>query len=259
MCLSQSLQGPAAHRDQSLSECPGSGQNSLKENGMTNLEQEYVHRVPRASRADRNIARSSKGHCTLYQVLGRGDGTRFQAESWLEGQCFLCLNARNDVLDMREQVLFTFGHKSEKARRHWFDVVVSYKDGSRIAYTVKPEHRLMSDDFLENMREIAWWVREKRFADDVRLITERDLHPVDVHNGQIFASVRLEDAQADCAAEQVVAKLIGNSTLRDLTQAVGLQARGYRSLLRMIRDGGLVPRVHEKLTPASLVMRPLTH
>ena len=44
-------------------------------------------------------------------------------------------------------------------------------------------------------------------------------------------------------------------TLRDLTIATGLEARGYRALLRLVREGHLEPARRERLTPQTLVQR----
>jgi hypothetical protein len=44
-------------------------------------------------------------------------------------------------------------------------------------------------------------------------------------------------------------------TLRDLTIAIGLEARGSRALLRLVREGCLEPARRERLSPQSLVQR----
>ena len=127
--------------------------------------------------------------------------------------------------------------------------------GTRIAYTIKPEVRLSSGRFLEEMGEIAWWVREKRFADDVRLLTDADLDPVALHNAKVIAAVRAPDPEADVAAELTADALVGAASLRDLTERIGLEARGYRAALRLVRSGRLSPVRIERITPATLFLR----
>lgn len=83
---------------------------------------------------------------------------------------------------------------------------------------------------------------KKRFANDVRLLTDADLDEVDLHNAKVLAAVRDADPEADVVARKEVAGITGAMTLRDLTMATGLDARGYRTVLRLVREGRLVPR-----------------
>lgn len=216
--------------------------------------------LPEASRAERSIANAATGHCTAFAVLGNGAGSRFQAESHTELLNLLILNASPDVAELREQVLFHYGPEME---RHYFDALAVHRNGRRIAYTVKPEahlHRRRKDDpngqpFLERMQIITWWVRKQRFADDVRLITEADLDPVLAHNAKIIAAVREPDPEADGAAWLQLRNLTGARTLQDLTRAIGMEARGYRALLRLIRNGRIRIERGRRITPSLLVTR----
>lgn len=208
--------------------------------------------LPAASRAERQIAAASKGHCTAHAVLGRGAGQRVQAESSLELSHLFILNADPSIAELREQVRFRYGPADE--REHVFDVLSARTSGARIAYTVKPEARLRSGRFLTEMGVVAWWVREKRFADDLRLLTDADVDPVDLHNARIIAAVRDADPEADAAARQVAEALVGGLALRELTLATGLGARGYRALLRLVGSGALRPARRERITPLTIVL-----
>ena len=208
--------------------------------------------LPAPSRADRRIARASKGHCTAYAVVGDGPGRRMQAESHLELTHLQMLDADPAIVDLQEQVLFSFGEGDR--RRHFFDLVATFNKGSRIAFTIKPEARLRSGRFLDEMREVAWWVRKKSFADDVRLLTDADVDPVALHNAKVLAAVRQTDPEADALARRMTEDLIGGTTLRELTRATGMEARGYRALLRLIRTGALIPSANERINPQTLVL-----
>jgi len=70
--------------------------------------------LPAPSRAERNIASSSKGHCTAHVVLGDGPGVRMQAESHLECCHFLILNADRSIVDLQEQVRLRYGMNDER-------------------------------------------------------------------------------------------------------------------------------------------------
>ncbi len=221
--------------------------------------------LPSASCAERNIALASRGHCTAHSVFGDGAGFRMQGESALENSHFYILNARPDVVEMREQVYFHYGWKRD--RHHIFDVLVTFRDGSRIAYTIKPARRttmrmknqMPGEDFLTHMQMVAGWVEHLGFADDTRLLTEEDIDPVALHNAHIFAAVREADPKAEALARSVVAELLGGIPLQVLTLKTGLGARGYRALLRLIRLGELIPAQGTKISPQTIVYRKGTY
>ncbi len=164
----------------------------------------------------------------------------------------LLLNADPGIVDLREQALFRFGPRD--ASRHFFDVVATRRCGTRIAYTMKPEVRLRSGRFLEEMGEVAWWVREKRFADDVRLPTDADVDPVALHNAKVIAAVRAPDPEANAAAGRAADALVGGASLLDLTAMTGLEERGYRAVLRLVRSGRLAPARRERISPSTVLL-----
>lgn len=214
-------------------------------------------RLPQPSKADRKIAGASSHHCVAHTVLGDGVGVHTQAESLLELNNQFLLNAMPNVVELQEQVRFYYGWDPKNQKQHIFDVVVSLDCGSRVAFAVKPEVRLQSGRFETEMQEVAWWVYERDFADDVRIMSEADINPVDLCNAKILASVREADPEADALALEVVRHLPtrGGQSLRDLTLSTGMAARGYRSLIRLIRSGVLRLQQHEVISPKTVVMR----
>lgn len=211
--------------------------------------------LPAQSRAERNIPAASSAHCTAHAVLGEGAGVRFQAESWLELCNLYVLNAMPNVVEMQEQVRFYYGWDPENLHQHIFDVVVTLTCRARIAYTAKPEVRLTSGRFLKDMGGIAWWAQELEFADDVRLITETDINQTDLRNAQMFAGVREPNPDADAVALEVARALPpgGGRSLRNLTLETGMQAQGYRALIRLMRRGVLRSLKHEVIGPKTIV------
>lgn len=214
--------------------------------------------LPLPSAAVRNVPMASAGHCTTSAVLGDEEGIRVQGESLLEMRHQLILNARRDVARIQEQVRFFYGWNPNKPDEHVFDMVVTMRDGQVIAYAVKPEIRLKSGRFLKEMQEVAWWARHKGFADDVRILTDADIDRVALHNAQMFAVMRSSpDPEAMASARQVVMGIPvgGGMSLRALTIQTGLEARGYRALLRLLREGVLETLKPEAITPTTLVRR----
>lgn len=213
--------------------------------------------LPGASRAMRNVPAASSAHCTVTAVLGDGAGQRMQGESWLETSAQYLLNAMPNVVAIQEQVLFFYGWKPEEERQHVFDIIATLQDGLKIGFTVKPEARLVSGRFLEEMQEVSWWAVEKGFVDEVRLITERDIDNIDLRNAQVLAAVREADPEADALALSFIDGLpVGaGHSLRRLTIDIGMQGRGYRALLRLIRNGMLRPMSRGLIGPEMVVAR----
>lgn len=209
--------------------------------------------LPSPSRAERDIPVASKGHCTAFAVIGNGQGgtQRVQAESYLELCHLMFLNSLPEVVDLREQVRFDYGRRDENT--HFFDMFATFRDGTRIAYTVKPTVRLESGRFLESMQLVAHWVKRKRFADNVCLLTDRDLDQVQLHNAELLSAPIASDTDAETAIRGTAAELQGAVSIRELVRATGLEQRAYRSALRLIRTGELALAKHERITPTTLV------
>ena len=212
--------------------------------------------MPQPSQAERDITGASSHHCVAHTVLGDGAGVHTQAESLLELCNLFLLNAMLNVVSLREQVRFHYGWDRDNYKQHIFDVVATLDCESRIAFAVKPEVRLQSGRFEAEMQEVTWWVYENGFADDVRIMSEADINPVDLRNAKILASVREADPDADAVVLEVVRGLPvgGGQSLRDLTLSTGMAARGYRSLIRLVRSGVLRLQQHEVIGPKTVVM-----
>lgn len=212
--------------------------------------------LPEPSQAERDITGASSHHCVAHTVLGDGVGVHTQAESLLELHNLFLLNVMMNVVSLQEQVRFCYGWDRKNQKQHIFDVVATLDCGSRVAFAVKPEVRLVSGCFETEMQEVAWWVYDRGFADDVRIMSEADINPVDLRNAKILAAVREADPEADAVALEVVRGLPagGGQSLRDLTLSTGMAARGYRSLIRLIRSGVLRLQQHEVIGPKVVVM-----
>lgn len=212
--------------------------------------------LPLSSQAERNVQGASSAHCTVHSVLGDGQGVRFQGESYLENNLFCLLNTAANIVEMREQVRFFFGWDPEKQEQHVFDVVVTLDNGERIAFAIKPEVRLVSGKFEAKMQEVAWWVYQQGFADDVRILTEADLDPVELYNAKVVAAVREFDPDGHAAAEAALGAMPagGGLSLRELTLATGMGARGYRALIRLLRTGEARLQKRERIGPQAVIV-----
>jgi hypothetical protein len=211
-------------------------------------------RLPSHSLGNRYIALSSKGHFTGHVVLGDGAGVVVETESYLELSWCLCLIARPETASLVEQVAFEWYDRDGVWHTHYFDIYVKETDGSAMAYTVKPEARV-SDDFWREMEQIAAQARASGFVRDVRLLSDQAIDKVELHNAQLLHGLRVRDPEADIAAEAVVRKMSGISTLASLSNCIGLEARGFRALIRLIRSHHLQLVQHEKIDPTTEVCK----
>lgn len=209
---------------------------------------------PAPSLAGRRIPAASKGHFTGHLVAGPGAGRVIRLESHLEMQIALVLLGRPDTAMLEEQVPFAWADADGAAGTHFFDFRLTRDDGHVVAISVKPAPYLHKNGFLDEMRVIAAQVTAD-FADEVRVMTERDLDPVELHNAQLFHGLRHPDPEADAAAAAVTAPLVGAVALSELAERIGLGPRGFRALVRRIAAGALRCLAHERITPDTLVRR----
>lgn len=211
--------------------------------------------LPHASWADRDVPLSVKNRSTGHLVVGTGPGRVLQTDSHLEMKVALLLSARRDVDTIEEQVAFPWRDRAGKDRTHFFDFRVTLVTGRRVAITVKAAAVVAKGRFLPKFRPIARAVTPA-FADDVRLMTDRDINPIALANATLFHAYRTPDPEADTAAAQVTAELLGAARLGALTAAMGLGPRGYRALVRRIRHGQLVLLTPQRISAESLVRLP---
>jgi hypothetical protein len=99
-----------------------------------------------------------------------------------------------EVTDYSVQAAFFY--RPERRERRSFAVHKTMKDGRVIAEIVKRRGKLRSGDLLRKMAEVAWCGRELWFAEEIRLITEADIDPIDLYNRRAIAAARLVDATA---------------------------------------------------------------
>ncbi|MGN7871699.1 hypothetical protein [Paracoccus sp. 22332] len=209
---------------------------------------------PKRSLAGRKVAGASKGHFTGQMVIPDGaQGRIVMSESRLEILWTISLLSLPEVDTVVEQVPFEWYDEQGKARTKFFDIVAVLRNGKRLACEVKPEIRLQSGRVMKDLRQIAAQL-DGRF-DAVRLLTDRDLDQISVHNAETFFAMRAPDPEADAAATAVVARLAGSAVLADVSREVGLGARGTRALIRLIADRKLRLCRHERISLASCVRR----
>ncbi|MCJ8141049.1 hypothetical protein [Falsirhodobacter halotolerans] len=175
-------------------------------------------------------------------------------ESYLELSWCLCLTLRLDIADLREQVGFDWFDEHGEYHTHYFDLFITKTDGTRIACAIRPIART-GGSFGRQMPRIAAQARRSCFADDVRLLTDADLDPVEVHNAWLLHSVRASEPVADEAAAQVLGAMAGTASFAELTARTGCGAAGFQALLRLVRSGQLRPIHNERITSVTVAYK----
>lgn len=219
---------------------------------MSNSFTDHLWYPPEKSRASRMVTKPSRGGSRVTIVAGTPE-REFHLESDLEAKAALVMLARRETADLQEQPpAITYEDSEGRTRRHTFDFLLVLKDGTRILIAVKPWQRAIEKDLPGTLRRIANQIGNRGLdvADRVALLTERRLGRDIVHNARLFHSVgRDVDPQADAAVAEIVEALQGETTLRGIAQASGLEGRGFRAGVRLIARGRLVVPKAARLTP----------
>ncbi|RAP40406.1 hypothetical protein BYZ73_15105 [Rhodovulum viride] len=204
--------------------------------------------LPALSIADRDVPLASKGHFSGHVVIGGGAGRITQTESHLEMNGILCLHYRPDVREIREQVRFDWFDENGEVFSHYFDCVAVHQDGTKTAFAFKAA-RFATPKFLRKLGIIRAQAVALKVIDDVRVVTEQDLDPTEVHNAWLLHGMRHPDPEADARAAEVVEDIRGIKGLDQLSREIGLGARGTRALFRLIAAGRLQQAELGRLSP----------
>ncbi|MBN2741962.1 MAG: hypothetical protein JXR35_13780 [Rhodobacteraceae bacterium] len=221
--------------------------------GLSNQD-ELPPELAELSTAERKINRHSREHCTGQVLFGPGAGRIVHLESHLELCWCLTLMGRESTADLREQMGFGWEDEQGAMRRHWFDFLVTEVDGSRIAYSVKPQARV-SERFLSEMSQIAEQARESGFVDDVRLLTDENLDRIDLFNAKLFFAYRRAEPAADRLAHEIHDAMSGLCKLGELVAYFDEPGDGFRAFVRLIQSGHLKLVRHEQISLNSNVFK----
>ncbi|TCS58961.1 hypothetical protein EDD52_12434 [Primorskyibacter sedentarius] len=190
---------------------------------------------PVRRKTDRKVAKGRRNHFTGQFTFGPDEGETMDVESNTELRVALVTLARPDVVGLENQVPFAWVKPDGEPGNHHFDFVALMADGSRKAIMVKSEYRRLHPEVQLELARIAAQVTPD-FADEVVVMTERDIDPVEYFNAEIMHEMRHADFEADAAARAAMAKMVATAQIQDLVDAIGLGARGFRAIVRLIRS-----------------------
>jgi hypothetical protein len=133
-------------------------------------------------------------------TLGDDEGRAVNKESHLEMPVALVMLARRDVVHLETQVPYPRVDVAGRARTHYFDFRLVLRDGSRVALIVKPAKTAR---FRETGASIAAQVTPD-IANRVRIMTDRHVDTVDLHNAELLHGCRTPDPTVDDAARRLI-------------------------------------------------------
>lgn len=191
--------------------------------------------LPRRVKTARKTAVGAREHATGQVTFGPGDSFTLGLDSNTEMKCMLVFLARPGVVGIESQVLFEWVKTDGKVGKHFFDFRLLMASGKRIAIMVKSEYRRRQAKVQKELAEVAAQVPSS-FADEVFVMTERDIDPVEYFNAEMMHEMRRLDPEADALARGVLGEMVGSVQIFDFVEAIGLGARGFRAVVRLIRS-----------------------
>ncbi|MCT4371738.1 hypothetical protein CLG85_015995 [Yangia mangrovi] len=213
-----------------------------------------------AYRGQRRINPRSRSSCRIFAVypdLETGFPRIYGMDSGIEHGNLVVTLIDPRVRQVHEQFGPVKFRKPDGTKgRHYFDLLITYKTGRRVAVAVKPTSRLASGRFLAELEQIKRAVVPD-LVDEVRLVTEQCFSRTEAINAATYLRFSLcPDAEADARLEETVSELDGELTIADLIVLSRTGSRGFRAVYRAIFEQrlGLVSRGSINLH--SIVRRP---
>lgn len=119
---------------------------------------------------------------------------------------------------------------------------------------VKSEYRRLHPEVQSELAQIAAQVTSD-FADEVVVMTECDIDPVEYFNAEIMHEMRHADFGADAAARATMGEISATAQIQNLVDKIGLGARGFRAIVRLIRSHELELANKARITHEAYVRR----
>lgn len=195
---------------------------------------EEPFRPPLPSAATRKLPLRSKSS-NRGSLVNPATGVVTDYHSVPERNTLLVTLARRDVLNVHEQPpAVEFRDIDGKLHHHTFDFLVHLTSGRKVAVAVKPYDVAARKNLMATLQAIAAQL-PAGFADEVKLITERNLHPDDVYNAELIQSVRTHpNPESDEQVRAVACTLVGAATIECITTQFERRGEAFRSVVHLI-------------------------
>lgn len=202
------------------------------------------YREPLPSLSTRKIAMRSRTSCRGFIPVWLASEQwwrRIVFESQLELMFVQLILSQGNVFDIWEQPPpVPFIDENGKRTHHYFDFLITWMDGSKTAWAVKPFELVQRRGFDKEVALIASQTPNS-FADEVRLFTDAGFQRYDAVNASRFQQFsKSPDPVADLAVVTAISQLDGTTTVAQIVDQTGLSGRAYRAIVRAIFRGDLL-------------------
>ncbi|WP_103336016.1 hypothetical protein [Pseudotabrizicola formosa] len=213
----------------------------------------YYLPEPAKSRAVRSIPKSSQGHFVGEFVFGVEKPQRVGFASLLEFKAAICTVYLPGFVDLEEQLApVAFRKANGDIGHHFLDYRATFRNGLRIGIAVKPSHIAKKPKFRAEMQAIAE-AAVPTVIDKLAVVTEQNIHPVDLFNATLFHAARRPVQCEDEAIHDIRLKLPGPVTVEHLlTEGRGAGVTLF-GVARAIHGQGLRLLRKERITLYALV------
>lgn len=222
------------------------------------MSEAYHWAPPKPSRAKKAIPRRGRNHFSVSSTIGDRNGVGgylSKCGSLFEYHTRIIALAEADTIDVIEQVgPFPYVDRGNVRHSHYLDHLVVKADGRRLAISDKPYARV-KDEFGEELAQVRNFGVGNGVFDGLFLATEYAHDPIDLNNAALIRGCRDVEEEVDLRAEEVVADMVGQQTMRTLTDLMDFGPQGFRALVRLIRAGRIRLLNKEKIALSSLVQR----
>lgn len=202
------------------------------------------YREPLPSLSTRKVAMRSRTSCRGFIPVWLPSEQwwrRIVFESQLELIFIQLILSQGNVFDIWEQPRpVPFIHENGKRAQHYFDFLITWMDGSKTAWAVKPFELVQRRGFDKEIALIASQT-PKSFADEVRLFTDAGFQRYEAVNASRFQQFsKNPDTEADAAVATEISTLNDATTIAQIVEKTAMSGRAYRAVVRAIFRGDLL-------------------
>lgn len=206
-------------------------------------ELEMPEMVPLPYRGNRKINPRSRGSNRIFAVwldletkLPRIYGFDSQVEYH---HAALKLIDQNVVQVHEQYGPIPFVDHDGKPAKHFADLMITEKDGRKVAVAVKPTERLKSGRFLRELEALEKTMAPD-VADEVRLVTELCIPRAEAFNAVMYHRFALcRDTAVEARLHDVLSSTSGETTICDLAERCRAGGRAFRVIVQVIFEGKL--------------------
>ncbi|MEP5760627.1 MAG: hypothetical protein ABJ327_15205 [Litoreibacter sp.] len=216
-------------------------------------ELEIPDLTPLPYRGNRKINPRSRGSTRIFAVwldLTTKTPRKYGFDSQVECHNAALTMVDPDIAQVHEQFgPVPFIDDDGKPANHYIDLLITQKNGRKIAVAVKPTQRLKSGRFMRELEALSKTMPDG-IADELRLVTELCIPRAEAFNAIMYQRFALcPDPDVDARLLDVLSSVSGDISICDLAAQCRAGGRAFRVVVRGLFEGKL-----RKLSPGRIVL-----